>query len=67
MFQRQFQTILSAGADSPLIIMIIIKLLYICQRYSGGKSEEFMGNTEHIHDSKVVFLLSVTEEKMMYN
>ena len=63
MFQRQFQTILSAGADSPLIIMIIIKLLYICQRYSGGKSEEFMGNTEHIHDSKVVFYYRLQKKK----
>ena len=26
-----------------------------------------MGNTEYIHDSKVVFFLSVTEEKIMYN
>ena len=26
-----------------------------------------MGNTEYIHDSKVVLNLSVTEEKIMYN
>ena len=51
MFQRQFQ-ILSASVDRPLIMR---QLITICQRYTGGKSEEFMGNTEYIHDSKVVF------------
>ena len=62
MFQRQFQIILSAGADRPLLIMIIIKLLFV-QRYTGGKSEEFMGNTEYIHDSKVFFSFQLQKKK----